>query len=145
MSVDAPHLTASSWPWIGRNLLRLAAYLAVASLISTVTILALDRSPPPFLSLETLRATLFGSMFMFFIGGAGCLPGLAAWLVVLNRVKAWSPSQRRRAAVATAPLVGLVWLVVGISRGDLDGLIWGLVFGVFWPLGAGLVVRFPAP
>jgi hypothetical protein len=50
-----------------------------------------------------------GAFFMglFLYGGAGCIPGLAIWFVILGRLpREWSHGKQRVLTVATAPLVG---------------------------------------
>ena len=122
--------------WVLANLARLTIYLAVASLISAAGLMGWDRSLAYGPTLAEFAAF---SAIMFVVGGIGCLPGLAVWLIVLHRIRDAPARSRRTVAVMTAPLVGVIWLVAFTSSGSY---LAGLLFGLFWPLGAGFVVRF---
>ena len=119
-------------PWLWQNVLRLAFYLLIASLVSAVLFVFLD---PAFEAGDVVWVTLA----LFAGGGLYCLPGAAIWLVILSRLSPDVSIRRRKViAILTAPLlVGLVWIV----------LLWSLIpvlagwFGVVLPAGAGLVVR----
>ena len=119
-------------PWLWQNVLRLAFYLLIASLVSAVLFVFLD---PAFEAGDVVLVTLA----LFAGGGLYCLPGAAIWLVILSRLSPDVPIRRRKViAILTAPLlIGLVWIV----------LLWSLIpvlagwFGVILPAGAGIVVR----
>jgi hypothetical protein len=119
-------------PWLWQNVLRLAFYLLIASIVSAVLFMVPD---PAFEAGDVVFLTLA----LFAGGGLYCLPGTAIWLVILSRLSPDVPIRRRKViAILTAPLlVGLVWIV----------LLWSLIpvlagwFGVILPAGAGLVVR----
>ena len=122
--------------------MRLTIYLLFASVVSSSVAVLFDptvRGDMP----DALAGIGFIALYLFFIGGAGCLPGLAVWLVILNRLPStWSRTKRRAGAVASAPLVGLFWFVTWLVIGEPLGAV---VFGLLWPLGAGLVVRLREP
>jgi hypothetical protein len=119
-------------PWLWQNVLRLAVYLLIASIVSAVLFVVPD---PAFEAGDVVSLTLA----LFAGGGLYCLPGAAIWLVILSRLSPDVPIRRRKviAILTAAPLVGLVWIVV----------LWSLIpvlagwFGVLLPAGAGIVVR----
>jgi hypothetical protein len=119
-------------PWLWQNVLRLAVYLLIASIVSAVLFVVPE---PAFVAGDVVFLTIG----LFAGGGLYCLPGAAIWLVILSRVSPDVPIRRRKViAILTAPpLVGLVWIV----------LLWSLIpvlavwFGVILPAGAGIVVR----
>jgi hypothetical protein len=119
-------------PWLWQNVLRLAFYLLIASIVSAVLLVVPE---PAFEAGDVVFLTLA----LFAGGGLYCLPGAAIWLVILSRQSPDVPIRRRKViAILTAPLlVGLVWIV----------LLWSLIpvlagwFGVILPAGAGIVVR----
>ena len=96
---------------------------------------------------NAVLGVLWLTAFMFVVGGLGCLPGLAIWLTILERIPPErTPFRHRRRAVATAPIIGAFWLVVFATRGfgsspTSEDYLYAFVFGVFWPVGAGFVVR----
>jgi len=99
-------------PWLWQNVLRLAFYLLIASIVSAVLFVV----PEPAFEVSdvvSLTLTLFAG------GGPYCLPGAAIWLVILSRLSPDVPIRRRKViAILTAPLlVGLVWIV----------LLWSLI------------------
>jgi hypothetical protein len=125
-------------PWVIRNLGRLTVYLAVASLVSAPVFALMEPFASPW-SAYYFRQQLGIALALFFYGGLGCLPGLAVWLVILARIPPrWSRLKQRVVATATAPVIGAVWLSVFLAG---DGYLLAFVFGLFWPLGSGLVVR----
>ena len=119
-------------PWLWQNVLRLAAYLLSASIVSAVLLVVPD---PAFEAGGVVWVTLA----LFTGGGLYCLPGAAIWLVILSRVSPDVPIRRRKViAILTAPpLVGLVWIVLLWSFNPMLA-VW---FGVILPAGAGIFVR----
>jgi hypothetical protein len=94
-------------PWIWMNVVRLAVYLLIASIVSAVLFVVPD---PAFEAGDVVFLTLA----LFAGGGLYCLPGTAIWLVILSRLSPDVPIRCRKViAILTAPLlVGLVWIVV---------------------------------
>ncbi len=134
----ADETTAS---WVFANLGRLTLYLAGASFLSASVLMGWE-------TLEgvgggglddAIRGTVGFGVVMFLFGGLGCIPGLAVWLVILHWIRARDAGTRRMIAIVTAPLVGILWLIYFAA---FDAYAFAFVFGLFWPLGAGLVVRF---
>jgi hypothetical protein len=119
-------------PWLWQNVLRLAVYLLIASIVSAVLFVISD---PAFEAGDVVFLTLA----LFAGGGLYCLPGTAIWLLILSRLSPDVPIRRRKAiAILTAPpLVGLVWIVLLLS---LIPVLAGW-FGVILPAGGGIVVR----
>jgi hypothetical protein len=123
-------------PWLWQNVLRLAVYLLIASIVSALFFVVAD---PAFEAGDVVFLTLA----LFAGGGLYCLPGTVIWLLVLSRLSLDLPIRRRKfAAILTAPpLIGLVWIVV----------LWSFIpelafwFGVILPAGAGIVVRLREP
>src|SRR5918996_1140090 len=129
-------------PWVWANIGRLAVYLLVASLGAGIYGAFTD-SPSGIGIIRFLGLTAVNTGFFFVVGGLGCLPGLAVWLVVLAHLPlTWPSLMRRIVSVATAPLVGAIWLVTFIAS---EWYPLALIFGLLLPLGAGFVVRLRLP
>lgn len=130
------------FPWVLVNLFWLAAYLLAVSLVSGIAAAQTDESAGGGVVGRVQALAEYTSLY-FFYGGLYCLPGLAAWLVILARLPlAWSGLMRRLVAIATAPLVGVILLLMFIPR-ELD--VVALIYGFLLPLGSGFVVRLRRP
>lgn len=129
------------FPWVLVNLFRLAAYLLAASLVSGIAAALTDEYAGGVVGRAQALAEYTG--LYFFYGGLYCLPALVAWLVILARLPlAWSGLMRRLVAIATAPLVGVILLLMFIPS-ELDAT--ALIYGFLLPLGSGFVVRLRRP
>lgn len=119
-------------PWLWQNVLRLAVYLLIASIVSAVLFVV----PEPAFEAGDV---VFLTVGLFAGGGLYSLPGAAIWLVILSHVSPDVPIRRRKViATLSAPLlVGLVWIVL---LGSLIPVL-AVWFGVILPAGAGIVVR----
>jgi hypothetical protein len=90
-------------PWLWQNVLRLAVYLLIASIVSAVLFVVPE---PAFVAGDVV----FLIVGLFAGGGLYCLPGAAIWLVILSRVSPDVPIRRRKAiAILTAPLCLSAW------------------------------------
>jgi hypothetical protein len=89
-------------PWLWQNVLRLAFYLLIASLVSAVLFVFLD---PAFEAGDVVWVTLA----LFAGGGLYCLPGAAIWLVILSRLSPDVPIRRRKVIAISPPLCSSAW------------------------------------
>ena len=114
-------------PWLGRNAIRLAVYLLIAS-VATALMLTLD--PSDGVALSTV---------VFVGGGLYSLPGATIWILILSFLSPRaSVRSRRTIAIVTAPLlIGIIWIFL---FWDLSPVL-ALIYGVLFPAGSGFVVR----
>jgi hypothetical protein len=126
-------------PWFLVNGSRLLLYLCAASLASGVVWN---------IGLESTRLgaddVLSVTLMLIVVGGVGSLPGAVIWLLLVARLSPETPAPyRRRVAMLLAPLtIGLPWILLfSITGEDLWGPALGLVFGILFPAGSGLVIR----
>ena len=84
-------------PWLWENVLRLAFYLLIASLVSAVLFVIPD---PAFEAGDVVFLTLA----LFAGGGLYCLPGAAIWLVILGACRRTYRSDAGRSSRSSPPL-----------------------------------------
>jgi len=131
---------AGRW-WFG-NLLRLIAYLALASGAAGLVAALVPATRVGSEAVVRFNGT---ASLLFVYGCILCLPGTVVWMFVLSRLPTtWTSRKRRTIALLTTPLIG--GLVVGATLPlDTDPssgrFILAFVFGVLLPAGSAFVVR----
>jgi hypothetical protein len=119
--------------WLGTNVIRLAVYLGIVSVVlGSMTVLT-DPS-------STGVGGAAGSAAVFFlVGGLSGIPGTTVWLLIVSMLPTeWSSERRRLVALATTPLIQIVLLLAFLEWGFTTGVV---VIGLLLPAGSAFIVH----
>jgi hypothetical protein len=123
-------------PWTLVNFARLAVYLVVASVATSIVFGSGGMRSDH----RDLNEVFDWLVIYFFTGGLACLPGTILWLIIVARLSPELSSRKRRliAAAIAPPLIGLLLLM---AFGEARGWLLALIYGVLFPAGSAVVFR----